>query len=135
MGATGTTTVNFGAFPGSSDTSVAVTGQATILSGSLVEAWIFPTATADHTADEHWVEGIRVMAGNVSAGVGFTIYARIDGAIPEGLVQHGAVGDGGPVNSGLLSGTAGPLKGAGAPSIGGLAPRLYGQYTVAWVWV
>lgn len=135
MGATGTATVNFGAFPGSSDTSVTITGQATILSGSLVEAWIFPTATADHTADEHWVEGIRVMAGNVSAGVGFTIYARIDGAIPESLVQHGAVGGGARSNSGATSGIGGPLKGDSAPSIGGRAPLLYGQFTVAWVWV
>jgi len=135
MGATGTTTVDFGAFPGSSDTFVDVTGQASILSGSLVEAWVFPVATADHTADEHWIEGIKVVAGEITAAVGFRIRARIDGAIPEGLVQHGAVGGGGKLNPQTTSAIAGPFKGDGAPSIGGLAPRLYGRYTVAWVWV
>ena len=74
MGAQGTATVDFGAFPGASDTSVAVTGQAGILSGSLVEAWILPAATADHSADEHIVEELIVTAGNIVAGTGFTIY-------------------------------------------------------------
>lgn len=76
MGAQGTATINFGAFPGSTDTSVAVTGQTSILSGSLVEAWILPAATADHSVDEHLVEPITVIAGNVVAGTGFTIYAN-----------------------------------------------------------
>ncbi len=42
MGATGKTTIDFGAFPGKSDTSVAITGQAAIIAGSLVEALIRP---------------------------------------------------------------------------------------------
>ena len=75
MAASGTTTVDFGAFPGKSDTSVAVTGQAAIVSGSLVGAWIRPVATADHTADEHLVETISIIAGNIVAATGFTIYA------------------------------------------------------------
>ena len=74
MGAQGTTTVDFGAAPGKSDASVAVTGQAGILSGSLVEAWVLPAATADHSADEHVVEELTVLAGNIIAGTGFTIY-------------------------------------------------------------
>lgn len=111
MGAQGTTTVNFGAFPGASDTSVVVTGQGSILSGSLVEAWIFPTATADHSADEHWVECIQVMAGNVVASTGFTIYAR--NATPEQTAQ-------------TMSGTFSPQPTNGT--------RLYGQWTVAWCW-
>lgn len=71
----GTATVNFGAFPGSTDASVAVTGQTGILAGSKVKAWIMATATADHTADEHLVDPPRVAVGPVGAGVGFTIYA------------------------------------------------------------
>ena len=71
----GYTTVDFGAFPGSSDTSVAVTGLTGIATTSTVNAWVVAKATADHTADEHLVETIKVMAGNISAGVGFTIYA------------------------------------------------------------
>jgi hypothetical protein len=35
MGAQGQTTIDFGAFPGKSDASVAVTGQAAIVAGSL----------------------------------------------------------------------------------------------------
>lgn len=71
----GQTTVNFGAFPGASDTAVAVTGQAGIVAGSKVHAWIRMEATAAHNADEHMVDPPRLEAGNISAGVGFTIYA------------------------------------------------------------
>lgn len=76
--AIGTATLNFGAFPGATDASVAVTGQTGITSTSPVEAYLAPAATVEHTADEHWVENIRVMAGNVVAGTGFTIYGRTD---------------------------------------------------------
>lgn len=111
MGASGTTTVNFGAFPGTGDASVTVTGQATILAGSLVEAWIMPTATADHSADEHWVDPPRVMAGNVVAGTGFTIYAtsRDDNEFPT-VPANGRRQEFSNTNA------------------------LYGQWTVAWVW-
>jgi hypothetical protein len=71
----GTATLDFGAFPGTSDTSVAITGQALIVAGSLVEAWIRPVATADHSADEHMMETLKVIAGNIVAGTGFTIFA------------------------------------------------------------
>lgn len=74
MGAQGIATLDFGAFPGTSDAALVITGQASILSGSLVEAWILPVTTTDHTADEHWVEELRVFAGNIVASTGFTIY-------------------------------------------------------------
>lgn len=74
MGAQGTAILDFGAFPGQSDTSIAVTGQTGIGTGSLVEAWIRPVATADHSADEHMVETLNIVASNISAGQGFTIY-------------------------------------------------------------
>jgi hypothetical protein len=73
-GATGTALLNFGTFPGSSDASVAITGQSEIVASSIVQAWIYPAATADHTADEHIVEEFVVSAGNIVAGTGFTIY-------------------------------------------------------------
>lgn len=79
MATTGTATLDFGAFPGASDASVAVTGQSGIVSGSLVEAWIRPEATADHSVDEHRVERLVVMANTIVAGVGFTIFGRYDG--------------------------------------------------------
>lgn len=128
MGAQGTTTVNFGAFPGSPATSAAV-AQPAILAGSLVEAWLYPVATADHSADEHLCEPIKVIAGDVVAGVGFTIYAFYDSNIFEqrvsDLARHGAPsvasrGNARGVNSGLDSAL--------------LLPRTYGQWTVAWVW-
>lgn len=98
MGAQGISTLNFGAFPGANHVTVAVTGQTGIVSGSLVEAWIRPEATADHSADEHMVEDLRVYARDIVAGTGFTI--------------HGF-----PVNS-----------------PGGFAAKLYGQWSIAWVW-
>lgn len=86
MGAQGTATLDFGAFPGKSDALVDVTGQAAILSGSLVEAWIRPVASADHSADEHLMETLKVSAGNVVAGTGFTIYGMNTGQIGETLI-------------------------------------------------
>lgn len=125
MGAQGTAILDFGAFPGKSDTSVAVTGQAAIVAGSLVEAWIRPVATADHTADEHLLETIRVMAGNIAAGVGFTIYGVNASQINEPLMPPG----GNPLRA-----VAGLAEGIKAPSIGGKGTHLYGLWTVAWVW-
>ncbi len=85
MGASGTATVDFGVFPGKADASVAVTGQTSIVDGSLVGAWIRPVATADHTADEHLVEDIRIHAGAIVAGTGFTIR----GIAPGRLTLYG----------------------------------------------
>ena len=76
MAGSGTTTLDFGAFPGATDATVTVTGQTGIVSGSLVGAWIRPVATADHSIDEHRVEDILVMADTIVAGTGFTIFGR-----------------------------------------------------------
>lgn len=126
----GSTTVDFGAFPGKSDASATITGQAGILVGSKVDAWIVATATADHTADEHWVETIQVTAGNIVAGTGFTIYARNTNQINEP----------GPVIQDRLSQTAALAKGGPGRSLETLDPhpegtRLYGAFTVHWQWI
>lgn len=128
--ATGTTTINFGAFPGASDASVTVTGQTAILAGSLVEAWVFPANTADHSSDEHWLETIKVVAGNVVAGVGFTIYAMNTNQISE---KENPLDD-----LGRFSG-AGAATGRGRQDndvddgVGaGKGTRLYGVWNVAW---
>jgi len=105
MSGTGTGALDFGAFPGSSDAALAITGQGGIVSGSLVEAWIRPVATADHSADEHMVESIKVMAGNIVAATGFTIYGFNSNQLSE------------PASQGNAKET-----------------RIYGQWTVAWVW-
>lgn len=72
---TGNATVSFGAAPTwRTDASVTITGQTGILVTSYVEAWIRLEATADHSVDEHRVEPLKVTAGNIVAGTGFTIY-------------------------------------------------------------
>ena len=78
MSNAGTALLDFGAVP-TSDACLVITGQAGILSGSsFLEVWINYVATADHTADEVLVEPLRVMAGNIVNGVGFTIYGVCD---------------------------------------------------------
>lgn len=126
MGAQGTATVDFGAFPGTTDTTTVITGQTSISSGSLVEAWLWPVDTSDHLADEHWLDGPFVFAGNVVAGVGFTIYARTrepPGDIPDRQQEYDNV----------TAGTS-RLGTNQMPTRADANPMLWGQWTVAWVW-
>ncbi len=77
--ATGTATISFGAFPGSNEASVAVTGQTGISSTSKVEAFIMgDDSTIDHTANDHRYIGLwlSLTCGTPTNGVGFTIYGR-----------------------------------------------------------
>lgn len=80
-GATGgTATLDFGGIPGTGQVSAVVTGQAGIVSGSRVRAWI-QGSTADHNAYEHTriLPGrIGLAAGDIVAGTGFTIYAETE---------------------------------------------------------
>ena len=88
MGNTGTATIDFGA-TGSIDTSVAVTGEASILSGSVAEAYFMADTTADHSDDEHVMASsmISLTCSTATAGVGFTIYAVAAGDVSiKGLV-------------------------------------------------
>jgi len=118
MGAQGSTTITFGAFPGASQASVAVTGQGAITAGSLVEAWLLPAATADHSSDEHVVDPPMITAGSIVAGTGFTIYATARDGIP--------VPDAGPLGT---QGQEPTYQGHGRT-----APMPYGIWNVAWVW-
>jgi hypothetical protein len=87
MGAQGTATLDFGAFPGTPQASIAVTGQTGILSTSLVEAWIFPPGgTVDHSEDEHIVENFSVIAAKIVAGTGFTIFGE---SLPPSINIYG----------------------------------------------
>jgi len=72
---TSLTAIDFGAFPGSPDTSLTITGLPGILATSTIDGWIVAKDTVDHSADEHWVDPPLVTAGNIVPGVGFTIYA------------------------------------------------------------
>jgi len=127
MGAKGTAIVDFGAFPGASDASVAVTGQAGILTSSLVEAWIYPLATSDHSADEHMVETIRAFAdaSTIIAGTGFTIKVF---NMSEFYAQ--------PVSPGpsKFRSAAATVYGFVGGSLSEPGTLLYGKWTVAWVW-
>lgn len=125
MGATGTATLDFGSFPGKSDASVTVTGQTSIASGSLVEAWIRPVATSDHSADEHMLETIKVFAHTIVAGTGFTISGFNTSEINEPLRQP----RGAPYT---VAGATGGLN--NVYELGGKGTRIYGQWTIAWVW-
>lgn len=109
MATQGTAVLNFGAFPGTSDASVAITGQAGIAAGSLAEAWVSLSSTADHSADEHLVETLAVKAGNIAPGVGFTIYGVNTNNISEPDRSQSRL-------SGLRE------------------PRLYGLFNINWVW-
>jgi len=126
MGAQGQTTVNFGAFPGVSDTSVAVPSTG-ILAGSLVEAWVPAVLTGDHSADEHFVDPPYVTAGNIVAGTGFTIYARTQGGAPQ--LPTADIKNNYQRISGPVTGAQFTLPNRPQPM-----PRSYGLWTVAWVW-
>ena len=77
---TGTATLNFGVASAKTlDTSVVVTGQAAIVSGSKVEAYLMADTTSDHAADEHImsVSMMDLVCGAIVAATGFTIYANV----------------------------------------------------------
>ena len=79
MGATGTATIDFGSFPGSSEASVAVAGQASILTTSKVEAFIMGDDTSGaHTANDHRYAAalFGLTCGTPTLATGFTIYGR-----------------------------------------------------------
>jgi hypothetical protein len=124
-GAAGTTTIDFGAFPGASDASVTITGQTGILVGSIIQAWLVAQPTADHTADEHRVETISVTCGNIVAGTGFTIYAQNTSQLNEPLTDAGMD---------TFRSTSTNSYGNAGRSIGGRGTRIYGTWTVAWRW-
>jgi hypothetical protein len=81
-GTSGTAVLDFGAFPGVTDVTLNITGQTGIIAGSIVRAWVRLEATADHSADEHWLSDLNISAGNIVPGTGFTIYgaARVNRA-------------------------------------------------------
>jgi hypothetical protein len=83
VSATGQTTIDFGT--GNTDVSVAVTGQASILAGSLAEAWLFPSVTASNEIDNHLIDDITVIAHSVVAGTGFTIFVKCNNGLAHGI--------------------------------------------------
>ena len=113
MGASGTATVNFGAFPGKSDAQVTVSSPG-ISASSLVEAWILPATTADHSPDEHEVETLSVRAdqSSIVANTSFVIWLTNTSQDDE----------------------PSPSMGSQGSAIGGVGTRIYGAWNVGWVW-
>jgi len=77
MAATGTAVIDFGAFPGTNEAQVDITGQSAILAGSLCDAWIRAEPSGDHTLQDHvWAAAlVEVVCGVPTASTGFRIYA------------------------------------------------------------
>lgn len=77
-GGTGTAELDFGSGAGSNEASVAVTGIAGITAGAKVEAFFMRDTSPDHSVGDHLYAAalVGLACGSVSAGVGFTIYAR-----------------------------------------------------------
>lgn len=115
MGAQGTATLNFGAFPGSSVTTVDVAAPG-VISTSAVEAWIRPVSTADHTAEDHMAIPMRVVGSFLSNdNIRIMGFNTNDVTPPlEGQPAMGAQHD--------------------APIFRQPAPMLVGQFNVWWVW-
>jgi len=78
MANSGSGVIDFGAFPGSNEATLVITGESSILSGSRTDAWIVATATSDHTINDHAYAKclVQLSTGTVVAGTGFTINAR-----------------------------------------------------------
>lgn len=75
----GTATIDFGAFPGSNEASIAVTGQGAILASSKAEAYVMADdTTGDHSANDHryLTALVGLTCGTPTLATGFTIYAR-----------------------------------------------------------
>jgi len=77
-GVGGTATIAFGAAPGTNTSSVVITGQTAIVSGSRIKVWFQGDSTSDHNSYAHTFglsKEVALSAGNIVNGVGFTIYA------------------------------------------------------------
>ena len=76
----GSATIDFGAAPGSSTASIAVTGQTGLIAGSRIKTWV-AGSTSDHNEYEHsriFPNRVGLGIGDVVAGTGFTIHAETE---------------------------------------------------------
>lgn len=85
----GTAVIDFGAYPGANEATVAVTGQTGIGAASKADVFVMgEDTTSDHTASDHrFADSLMALnAGTPTAGVGFTIYAT-SGHAMQGTFQ------------------------------------------------
>jgi hypothetical protein len=76
--ATGTATIDFGAFPGANEASVVVS-DASVAALSLIEPFVMASdTTADHTAEDHKYLPLfaHFTAGDAIANTSFVLYGR-----------------------------------------------------------
>ena len=75
---TGSADIDFGAWPGANETSIAVTGQTGIGAGSKITVSMTAVATSNNTIDDakYAAALIGLSVGTIVNGTGFTIYAR-----------------------------------------------------------
>lgn len=76
--ATGTATIDFGAFPGANEASVVVS-DGSVAALSYIEPFVMATdTTTDHTAEDHRYLPLLAAftAGNVVVSTSFTLYGR-----------------------------------------------------------
>lgn len=114
MGAQGVAVLDFGAFPGSSVTTVDV-ASAGVVAASVIEAWIHPVASTDHTDADHIAAALRVVGSYLSDG-----NIRIYGINTNDVIP--------PVERVPATGATGGSFNRQA------APMHVGQYNVWWVW-
>jgi len=120
MGAQGTATLDFGAFPGSNVASVDV-NTAGVISTSAIEAWIRPVATADHTDADHIAVPMKVTGMFLSND-----NIRIVGINTNDVVP--------PIENQPNAGPGSKLRSPFVRPDRQNAPMLVGQFSVWWVW-
>ena len=64
----GVAVLDFGSFPGSPSATATVVAGAAADPNAVIDAWVTPQATADHSADEHAGDPPMVVAAVVSGG-------------------------------------------------------------------
>lgn len=121
MGAQGTATLDFGAFPGSNVAFVDVAAVG-VVAGSAIEAWMRPVATADHTDTDHIAAPMKVV-GTYLSDDNIRIYGINESDVmpPEEEQRPEA-------NPGISS-----LR-SGLTRVRQPAPMFVGQFSVNWVW-
>lgn len=76
------TQIDFGAFPGSGHATITVPAPG-ITAGSTITGQVLGKATTDHTADEHVVEKIKFVPGDITEGTSFVAHAVYTGDLGD----------------------------------------------------
>lgn len=86
----GSTTIDWGVFPGSNEASVVVTGQTEISADAHIEAWYMSEVLGSKTANDHsYMSTLSSLAcGNIVAGDSFTIYGRSTEKLQGSFTVH-----------------------------------------------